>query len=54
MFPLVHRGLWAFRPIFPIDGTFLVGKYLSTLLIAISYDVNGSCGSSRDAMGPDP
>ena len=28
------------RPVFSIDGMFLIGKYQSTLLIAISYDAN--------------
>ena len=28
------------RPVFSIDGTFLISKYQSTLLIAISYDAN--------------
>jgi hypothetical protein len=28
------------RPIFSIDGTFLIGKYQGTLLIAISCDAN--------------
>jgi hypothetical protein len=28
------------RPVFSIDGTFLIGKYRGTLLIAISCDAN--------------
>jgi hypothetical protein len=29
-----------YRPVFSIDGTFLIGKYRGKLLIAISYDAN--------------
>jgi hypothetical protein len=47
---IFFRAFWCFpqcveafkycRPVFSIDGTFLTGKYLGTLLIAISCDAN--------------
>ena len=30
------------HPMFSIDGTFLLGKYIGTLLIAISYDADNA------------
>uniref|UniRef100_K3XRS8 MULE transposase domain-containing protein n=1 Tax=Setaria italica TaxID=4555 RepID=K3XRS8_SETIT len=49
---IFFRTFWCFpqcveafrhcRPIFSIDGTFLIGKYRGTLLIAISYDANNN------------
>jgi hypothetical protein len=47
---IFFRAFWCFpqcvkafrhrRPIFSIDGMFLIGKYQGTFLIAISYDTN--------------
>jgi hypothetical protein len=39
-FPQCVEAFRHCRPIFSIDGTFLIGKYQGTLLIAISYDTN--------------
>jgi hypothetical protein len=42
MLSLVHRGLQARRPVLSIDGTFLLGKYMGTLLVAISCDADNA------------
>ena len=39
-FPQCVEAFRHYRPVFSIDGTFLIGKYQGTLLIAISCDVN--------------
>ena len=31
-----------YRPVLSIDGTFLLGKYMGTLLVAISYDADNA------------
>ena len=39
-FPQCVEALRHCRPVFSIDGTFLIGKYQGTFLIAISCDAN--------------
>jgi hypothetical protein len=39
-FPQCVEAFWHCRLVFSIDGTFLIGKYRGTLLIAISCDAN--------------
>ena len=49
---IFFRAFWCFpqcveafrhcRPVLSIDGTFLLGKYMGTLLVAISYDADNA------------
>jgi hypothetical protein len=38
------------RPVLPIDGTFLIGKYEGTLLIAIAVDADNALVSLAFAL----
>ena len=41
-FPQCVKAFRHCRPVFSIDGTFLLGKYMGTLLIAITCDANNA------------
>ena len=49
-FPQCVEALRHYRPVLSIDGTFLLGKYMGTLLVAISYDVDNALVSLAFAL----
>ena len=49
-FPQCVEAFRHYRPVFSIDGMFLIGKYQGTLLIAISYDANNKLVSLAFAL----